>query len=149
MLRQAIAPALLATLSAGGLAATAPHAPLPTTVPPMFYSEIVQKADCIVTGTVVSSESRYENDGATIRTYVELGDLDFHKGAPRPSLTLRFEGGRIGADTLFIAGMPQLQVGKRYFLYVDGTAHPEKLSPIVGFHQGAFEVTTREGKRRR
>ncbi|MBK8975415.1 MAG: hypothetical protein IPM29_05780 [Planctomycetes bacterium] len=118
----------------------------PTTVPPLFYSEIVAKADCIVTCTVVSSESRYENGRATIRTYVQLGNLTFHKGDPRSSLTLRFDGGRIGDDHLQVPGMPQLQVGHRYFLYIDGTAHPEKVSPIVGFYQGAFEIVDRDGR---
>ena len=129
--------------------ASPPHAPWsapPTTVPPLFFSEIVAKSHVIVTATVTASESRYENDKKTIRTYVTLGNLMFAKGPRSATLELRFEGGQIGEDRLEIADMPKLEVGKRYMLYVDGTRDVEKVSPVVGFHQGCFEITQRAGR---
>lgn len=134
-------------LAAATLAvAWAPPPALWTTVPPMFYSEIVQQSDVIVTGTVLSRDVRYERGRQTIRTYVTLGNMTFHKGQARETLTLRFEGGKIGDDTLVVPGMPDLQTGRRYLLYVNGTRLPDNVSPIVGFHQGAFEVTDRGGR---
>lgn len=138
--------ALLAAAALPPPASAPTPAAVPTTVPPMFYSEIVRAADCIVTATVVDRSSHYENGRKTIYTSVRLGTLTFLKGEPRTELTLRFEGGAIGDDRLEIAGMPQLEAGKRYMLYIDGTAKPGKISPIVGFHQGAFEIVERNGR---
>lgn len=115
-----------------------------TTVPPMFYSDIVKTAEAILTGTAVKSESRVEEGGNTIRTYVTFARLAFHKGQAKETLTLRLEGGQVGEDRLVIAEMPQFKVGATYLLYVAGNG--QNLSPIVGFHQGAFEVVQKDGR---
>ena len=130
-----------------------PSAPAPaslTIVPPMFYSDIVRESELIVIGTVTASTSRWE--GTTIRTFVDLDQLHVAKGTlpsgpalgGRAPLTLRFDGGTVGADTIAIADLPRLAKGKRYLLYVSGNGR--HVSPIVGFHQGLFEVATVNGR---
>ena len=112
-----------------------------TVVPPMFYSEIVSKAHLITTGTVTKIVARYERGKETIATYVTLGNLGILKGKAGTTVTLRLEGGKIGEDTLKIPLMPQFKLGARYLVYVDGIGG-KKISPIVGFFQGCFEIVT-------
>jgi hypothetical protein len=110
----------------------------------MFYSDIVKSSELIVTGTALGSECRLEEGGKTIRTYVTFGNLAAHKGNPGATLVLRLEGGTVGDDRLVIADLPAFRTGSRYLLYVAGNG--TAISPIVGFHQGAFEVVERDGR---
>lgn len=115
----------------------------PTIVPPMFYSDIVRESELIAIGTVTGSTCRW--DEGTIRTYVEVADLTVQKGKIRgATLRLRFDGGTVGGDTIRIADMPRLTVGKRYLLHVSGNG--KHVSPIVGFYQGLFEITQIGGR---
>ena len=118
--------------------------PFCTTVPPMLYSEIVGDAQQIVSGTATSHECKLANGGKTIRTYVTFDRLTWHKGAAAPTLMLQLEGGKVGDARLQVPDMPEFKIGSRYLLYVayNGT----NLSPIVGFHQGAFEIINRDGR---
>lgn len=115
-----------------------------TTVPPMFYSDIVKTAESILNGTALKSECRVEEGGKTIRTYVTFGNLTWHKGKASQELTLRFDGGKVGDDRLVVAEMPEFKIGSSYLLYVVGNG--TNVSPIVGFHQGAFEVVQKNGR---
>ncbi len=124
---------------AAALLTSGPVAPPPTIVPPMFYSEILKSSHVILTGTVTKSAARYERGKETIATHVTFGHLTVHKGKLGKSVTLRFVGGSIGNDHLKVAMMPKFKVGSRYLLYVNGLSG-KKVSPVVGFHQGCFEV---------
>jgi len=128
------------------LAALATASVLGAQVVPMRYSEIVKQAEVIAVGTVTKANSRHEEGGKTIRTYVKFEKLDLRKGkAPGGTFTLQLEGGKVGADELRVSFMPQFVVGRRYLVYV----RPDNfkaLSPIVGFNQGAFEVKTSQNK---
>ncbi len=108
-------------------------------VPPLSLAEAASSADWIVTATVRSSRSRWSDDRTTIRTFVALGDVVVHHGTvPGGEPVLRFDGGQVGDDRIAVAGMPVLREGGRYLLFVRGNG--EHVSPIVGFHQGVFEV---------
>ena len=77
--------------------------------------------------------------GATIYTYVTLDDLQLvHGDVAGDSVTLQFEGGRVGDDVVTVVGSPAFEVGAREFLFVrnNGAA----VSPVVGFFQGRFKV---------
>ncbi|MCB9870599.1 MAG: hypothetical protein H6837_12135 [Planctomycetes bacterium] len=122
-------------------------APLPAQlVPPMTVSTISRTAEWIGTGTVAGVESRWDAAHTTIRSFVTLTALATHKGnVPTDGrIVLRFDGGQVGRDRIAVSGMPSLQKGRRYLLFVahNGTA----VSPIVGYHQGLFEITTELGK---
>jgi hypothetical protein len=126
------------------LALAAPHRPAPTVVIPLLFSEIVQQAELIVVGRPARSECRIEENGRTIRTYVTFEDLVVHHGSVVGSLTLRLEGGDVGDDHLRIPDMPRFALGRTYLMFVAGNG--KRVSPIVGFHQGVFEVTASEGR---
>lgn len=115
-----------------------------TTVPPMLYSEIVAASEQIVVATARTSTCRLGDGGKTIRTFVTLGDMKWIRGEGGAALTLQFEGGKVNEDRLQIPEMPELRIGARYLLYLakNGT----NLSPIVGFHQGVFELVQRDGR---
>ncbi len=115
-----------------------------TVIRPMPFSEIVKKSERIFVGTVQKQFCRYENDGQTIRTYVVFHQVSAQKGAADATITLRFEGGSIGENTLRIPGMPRFQTGKRYLCYV--RENGKNFSAITGFHQGVFELATRNRK---
>ena len=130
----------LLTLTAG------PATPPPNTiVPPMFYSEIVNTAQQIVAGTVTGSKCRYERGKETIATLVTFSGLTVYKGKVGKTITIRLEGGKMGDDNLRVPLMPKFKIGAKYLVYVDGLGG-KKVSPIVGFHQGAFQVVIKNGK---
>lgn len=131
-------------LSLCGLLAAAAGATPPSVVIPLFFSEVAQQAELIVVGTVTGSTCRHAGGGATIHTYVTLGDLVVHKGTAPATLILQFDGGQVGDDRLWVPGMPSLLRGQRYLLYIakNGTS----ASPIVGFDQGAFSVEATGGR---
>lgn len=133
---------MLAMLTALALA-SGPGA-VPTTVPPMRYSEIVAQAELIFTGSAVKSVCRIEEGGKTIRTFVTFTNLAFTKGQHQGDLVLQIEGGEVGEERLVVPEIPKFKVGSRYLLYV--VANGKNISPIVGFHQGAFEFAERNGR---
>lgn len=119
--------------------------PVPTTVIPLRPSEIAKAAEQVVVGTVLSSQCRFAPNGFGIQTLVTLGDLSVQKGSVlTPTLTLEFMGGQVGDRKQVVHDMPELQVGKRYLLYVEGNG--KYASPVVGFWQGAFEIRTDNGR---
>jgi hypothetical protein len=127
------------------LALLASAAMPPTVVIPMFHSEIVRDSELIAVGTVTGATSRYEDGGQTIRTYVDVKNLTFHKGAVAgDTLTLRFDGGQVGKERIEVVAMPKLRVGGRYLLYVSGNGR--HVSPITGFNQGVFEISVESGR---
>jgi len=135
---------LTSPLTLGVLAAFA-AAPL-SIVPPMPFSRIVDRADLVVTATAVGTASRWEDGATTIRTHVRFEGLTVHKGvAPvGGALTLRFDGGAVGDTRIDVPQMPRPRVGRRYLMFVAGNGR--HVSPIVGFHQGIFEIVRRAGR---
>ena len=134
-------------LLAGALSLTplALAGPIPTTVIPLRPSEIAKAAEQVVVGTVTGKTCRLAADGFGIQTLVTLENLLVHKGSVlAPSLTLEFAGGQLGERRQVVPDMPELQVGKRYLLYVEGNG--KFVSPIVGFWQGAFEIRNEAGR---
>jgi hypothetical protein len=140
-----IASFLSAALAAAPPTYAEPAAAPPTVVLPMPFSEIVRGAELIAVATARSSFSRWEDDRRTIRTYVTFGDVTVHKGTlAGGALVLRLAGGTVAEDTIEVAGMPRFERGRRYLLCVAGNGRD--LSPIVGFHQGSFEVVDAGGR---
>ena len=110
-----------------------------TTVVAMNFDTMVNQSSFIVEGDVVDVSSEWSADGATIYTYVTLGSIQVvHGGVTGDSVTLQFEGGRVGDDVITVIGSPTFEVGARELLFVrnNGVA----VSPIVGFFQGRFKV---------
>jgi hypothetical protein len=115
-------------------------APALTAVPRPF-PELVQQADLIVVGTVAALDSDWSADHTLIYTTVRLGDLQVIKGAvPAVPYELRLPGGVVGTTAQKYPGMPALERGERYVLFVRGQT--TEFFPLVGAYQGLYRVLT-------
>jgi hypothetical protein len=106
---------------------------------PRTFAELVERADCVLIGTVMRVTTAGGAEGEKIYTYVTLEDLDVLKGAvPDPAYVLRVRGGVVDTHAEVYPGLPPLAVGGRYLLFVQGNFRD--LFPVVGLHQGVFRV---------
>jgi hypothetical protein len=115
-----------------------------TTVLPTTLSQMCAQADMIFVGAVSEVRSQWADaDALRIETFVTFADLQILLGAPAPTITLSFAGGRMGDVVEAVAEMPAFAVGERVLLF----AHEGRyVSPIVGFHQGCFRVVESDGE---
>jgi hypothetical protein len=106
---------------------------------PRTFAELVERADCVLIGTVMQVTPAMGAEGEKIYTYVTLADLEVLKGAVSdPSYVLRVRGGVVDTQAEVYPGLPQLEAGGRYLLFVQGNFRD--LFPVVGLHQGVFRV---------
>jgi len=103
------------------------------------FPELVERADTIVVGTVTGLRGAWGADGQTIYTYATLTDLDVLKGdVPAATYELRMPGGVIGDSAQLYPGMPSLEQGERYILFIRG--YLRDFFPLVGVYQGLYQV---------
>jgi hypothetical protein len=106
---------------------------------PRTFAELVERADCVLIGTVMQVTTAVGAEGEKIYTYVTLADLDVLKGeVPDTSYVLRVRGGVVDTQAEVYPGLPQLEAGGRYILFVQGNFRD--LFPVVGLRQGVFRV---------
>ena len=122
----------LAVLLVSGAHATSVLAPT--------FAELVAEADCVVRGTVTAVEVRSVATprGSAIRTFVTLAVAECAKGTAPQQLTLTLAGGKLGAKSSVITGMPQFQVGDREILFVQGNGR--QFCPLVALDHGRYRV---------
>jgi hypothetical protein len=109
---------------------------LATTVQKMELSQLVAVSDNIVQGHVELVEARYED--RMVYTYVSVTVDDPLKGDRRRTVLVRQIGGRIGARTMWVAGMPQFKTGDQVIVFLknrqDGTFD------VIGLNQGKYDI---------
>jgi hypothetical protein len=129
----------LLVVSLGFLAATAARA---TTVNPPSFSTLVSQSTQILRVEVVGSSSRWDTsqNGKVIHTYVQCSIQRTLKGYSTNSITLRFLGGTVGDDHMELPGLPVLEVGHSYILFV--AKNGEAFCPIVAATHGSYPITT-------
>ena len=109
------------------------------TAVPRTFTELVGLADWVLIGTVTQVTSAVEAQGERIYTYVRLADLEMIKGEWHDTeYVLRVSGGVVDQRMEVYPGLPQLEEGKRYVLFIQGNF--SALFPVVGLHQGVFRV---------
>lgn len=124
------------------LALSAPlGAPAMTVVPPTF-SKLVDHATQILRVEVVGSSSRWDTSaaGRMIHTYVQCSIQRTLKGDTASSITLMFLGGTVGDDHIEVPGLPKLEVGHTYILFVAGNG--QMFCPIVAGAHGTYPIIT-------
>jgi hypothetical protein len=112
-----------------------------TTVVPPTFPELVSEADAIYRGHVTGVEARHvaRPDGsAVIKTFVTVAVERTLKGTAQNDITLEFLGGRIGDETLQIAGTPQFNVGDYGILFVQGNGR--QFAPLARFTHGRYRI---------
>jgi len=127
----------------------APAARAMSVVPPTF-PELVAEAQSIIRGEVTSVRSAYDEaaPGRPIKTYVTFRVERTLKGPPSAdgTVTLVFLGGKVGADSMVIAGMPKFQTGDREIVFVERNG--EVLCPLIAAEHGRYRVLRDPATRR-
>jgi hypothetical protein len=112
------------------------------------FDGLVEHADLIFTGQVISQHSEWRNNNGqrSIVTLVTFGVEAIHKGQTGSTVTLQFLGGTIGDVTLAVSEMPRFNPNERVVLFVEKNG--ANASPLIGFYHGKFslrkDVTGRE-----
>ena len=124
-------------LIAGALALMATPV-MATSVLQFSFDELVDHADLIIGGRVVSAESRVESPDGRIATYVRIVVLERIKGPDvGAELELRFVGGTVGGITLEVSDMVMPVVGETGIYFVE-SLRERQVNPLVGWSQGHF-----------
>lgn len=106
----------------------------------LSFENLVNRAGTIVDCTVVSQESRRDDDDL-IRTYITLRIHEYIVGTNDAStITIRHPGGTVEDESIIVDGMPKLSVGQRYILFLRRSLRG--ICPILGWRQGCFHVTS-------
>ena len=111
-----------------------------TTVVPIAFGDMVDRADLIFIGQVRNVQSEWRTVGAqrAIFTMVTFAAEEILKGKSSESVTLQFLGGTVGDTTLEVADMPAFSVDDRVLLFVE--ANGTQFSPVSGVFQGKFGI---------
>lgn len=114
------------------------------TVEAVSFDALVQQAEVIVVATVTAKQGVLGADGYTIHTFVTLSDIDVIKGdVPAAEFDLRLPGGVVGYSAQVYPGVPRLEAGQRYVLFIHGQQH--EFVPLVGAFQGVYRVLNDAG----
>ncbi|HZZ19383.1 MAG TPA: hypothetical protein VFE25_08440 [Opitutaceae bacterium] len=105
------------------------------------FSKLVDHATQILRVEVTASSSRWDStsSGKVIDTYVQCSIERTLKGATASSITLRFLGGSVGDDHMEAPGMPVLQVGQSYVLFI--AKNGDAFCPIVAGAHGSYPIS--------
>jgi hypothetical protein len=111
-----------------------------TTVVAPRFETLVDRAELIFTGQVLSQRAEWRNHNGerSIVTLVTFGLQQVHKGQAPPTVTLQFLGGALGNVRLEVADIPKFKVGERVMLFVEGNG--SAISPVIGFFHGRFTL---------
>jgi hypothetical protein len=101
--------------------------------------ELAVSAGKIVHGTVVSSESRMEEDG-TIFTYTTVNVIEDLTGTVREgTIVIRNMGGSVGERRLAVSDVPAFTKGEEVILFIEAAPRIDE-TELVGWEQGKFAV---------
>lgn len=115
-----------------------------TRVQRLSLTELRDRAAAVLVLDVIDVSARAGDAGMVwtdyrARVHETLGGTQI----PGLILTLRFAGGRAEGRSVGIDGVPRLQPGSRYVIFLDATAG--RPVPAVGWGQGLFLVETVRG----
>lgn len=134
---------LVTLLFAGCVLCSSPNSCFASTALSLSLEEITKYSGEIFAGTVIRIEYTRKT-GAGILSRITFGSIQSAKtsGPSRSELTLTIAGGRIGNVVSAIEGLPQLDLGKRYVLFVDPDlgSPANSYDPILGLEQGVYTV---------
>jgi nitrous oxidase accessory protein NosD len=113
-----------------------------TTVEPLDVAALHARADVVVRAKITRAEPRFV--GTRIFTFYSATVGQTFAGKPGPEVVIALPGGIIGALGQRVAGVPALDVGAEYVLFLgkaDGPALDARAGrAIIGLWQGVFTV---------
>lgn len=86
---------------------------LPATMIDMPAADLHGRADAVLTGTVTSVSSHWDETHSTISTDVTIRSEVFKKGVAATFITLRLPGGEVGDVGLAVEDIPTFRVGEK------------------------------------
>lgn len=123
---------LLATALAAGAGATS--------MVLLSEDDLIDRADLVVHGTVLSSESAYRSGAIHIFTDVVIEVDEVLKGAfADPVLHVAMPGGEMDGKALTISGTPAFHPGERVCVFL--VRLPDQSYTTIGISQGKFTLS--------
>ena len=104
----------------------------------MDLPKLVEVSDSIVQGTVTRVEVTWDPDAKMVYTSARIKIDDRLKGDRSQELTIRQEGGKIGAMTVHVSGSPSFRVGQQMIVFLDSRA--DGTFNVVGLTQGKYDI---------
>lgn len=127
---------LLASLFLLGLTGFSPA--FSSSVNEVGLGEMASASELVFEGRVLAVDSRWSEDGQSIRTDVTYEVLDVIKGSPAGrTVTLSFMGGTVGHLRLAITDLTMPVPGEKGVYFVESTDR-EQVNPLYGWSQGHF-----------
>lgn len=109
------------------------------TMQQLSMDELAVKSTAIVRGHVVDSYTAFA--GSTVYTHYHVAVTDTWKGATIPTVDVALPGGTAAGTRQTYAGVPQLNIGTDYVLYL-WTSPVSGITMPTGFSQGIFAVSS-------
>lgn len=134
--RLAVLTRLLAIAASAGLAVM-PSGAVASVVVPMSLDELARDAAAIVDAQVVAVH--VTADTGRIERVVSLRVIERWKGAADDVIHVRLPGGTLGRTRTLVTGVPDLDEGGRFVLFLD--RGPAGAYRVLGLHQGAWRVS--------
>lgn len=131
-----------------GVMALAIASPLHATrVRRLSRAEIAAQASAVIVVDVLASSARVGDANMVWTDYrVRVAEVVRGRQHAGEVLTLPFAGGRAGGLDVGFDGVPRLEIGRRYLLFLDDA--PGRPVPAIGWTQGLFRRETKEGRSR-
>ncbi|HMB67495.1 MAG TPA: hypothetical protein VKM96_06075 [Candidatus Bathyarchaeia archaeon] len=125
-----------------GFESLIPFCSYASTVIPMDLEGCVSYSSLAFAGTVSSKATDWTDEHSTIVTRVTFADLYVVKGAAGSTVTLTFEGGRVGDEEILVPGQPSFEAGRRYVVLSDADrgSSDNSYSPTIGLYQGYYNI---------
>ena len=114
-----------------------------TTLVKMNLGDLTGEAEAIVSGTVTSSHSAWNEDRSLIFTHSTLAVGSTLKGKHKAEVVVRTHGGIVGDIGMRMIGEPELKKGDQVLLFLERDS--EGRNRVVGMSQGCFRLKTGEG----
>lgn len=99
--------------------------------------EMAAASELVFEGRVVDVQSRWDDDGTAIRTFVTFEVTEVLKGTAGPTLTLSFLGGAVDRVRLSVTDLNLPVPGEKGVYFIEDTGR-EQVNPFYGWSQGHF-----------
>jgi hypothetical protein len=138
--RLLFAPILLISLIWGTNAAA-------TTVLPVPLHRMVNAADVVFHGRVISNEVKIDPATGKVATFTEFEVIELIKGTTGKTHTIKQIGGRLPGSNVHLAvhGVPRFHAGEAYVVFLPKASSLGFSSPI-GLSQGKFDIHKADGE---
>ncbi|MCG8413659.1 MAG: hypothetical protein MI746_05505 [Pseudomonadales bacterium] len=121
---------------------------LATTILSMEIDAIVNEAELIFEGKVISHQTQLESGTGIINTYVTFSVVDVIQGDfDTDILELKFTGGEHEGQIVKVSGLRIPSIDEEGIYFVESLSR-DLINPLLGWSQGHFVISEEAGERR-